>query len=180
MFMDFVGQKFRQGTEGMACVCCITSGASVARLKGWALEWPDGSLAWKSGSGWRWGSAVFFPHGPLHMASLFKLVWASRSMVSGFPGSTNQQERARLTPHTYVRSHMASLMCSQLITAVTYLLGYKGGRDYLSWWGMTGFWKIIRDWKHPIPVLENTVQYHLGSIFQTTIKKHFINNNKIY
>lgn len=36
--MDFVVHKFRQGTEGMACLYSRMSGVSVGRLKDWALD----------------------------------------------------------------------------------------------------------------------------------------------
>lgn len=76
MFMNFVVQKFRKDTEGMACLCSIMSHVSVGRLKGWALESSDGDFTQKSGGGCWPGGALPF-HIGFSVQRLYKLIWAS-------------------------------------------------------------------------------------------------------
>lgn len=42
MFLDSVGQEFRQGTAATASFCSMVSDVSAGRLAGWRLEAPEG------------------------------------------------------------------------------------------------------------------------------------------
>lgn len=134
LFLGSVGQKFRQDTVEMACLCSMISVASAEKTKGVVIIWRYLHSCLEvddcqPGLGWAfsWNDCMR----PLHVVSLHGLVWASLQHGGWFQDGHPQRasDWSCITFDDLAFGHITSLPWSQAHPS-----SGRGSRDPTSQW----------------------------------------------